>query len=243
MDLPVRRVMSCLSSIGCVEPLHALAADGQRPQVLERAGRLRHQLAVAADDRASQNASDAVRCRRRPCATSRPSPGRMKLVFISIVTTPDDSTLPSSPGLRAACAIATSSSVISDAAVRHAPPVAQLARASAAPARPHPARCAAAPGRAAGERESRDDEREFCHPSRCRVLHAPRIAETPPSIGRTWPVMCLPACDGEQQRRAFQVVVVADAQQRRVAGQARRADRARSFPWSSCSGTCRARAR
>ena len=36
----------------------------------------------------------------------------MKLVFISTVTTPEVSATPSSPGLRAACAMATSSSVI-----------------------------------------------------------------------------------------------------------------------------------
>ena len=36
----------------------------------------------------------------------------MKLVFISIVTTPERSATPSSPGLRAAWAIATSSSVM-----------------------------------------------------------------------------------------------------------------------------------
>src|SRR6185369_16835009 len=61
---------------------------------------------------ASQNAIDAVRCSRLPVATRRPRPGRRNIVFISTVTTPDSSAMPSSPGARAACAMTTSSSVI-----------------------------------------------------------------------------------------------------------------------------------
>jgi hypothetical protein len=39
----------------------------------------------------------------------------------------------------------------------------------------------------------------------------------------------------EQQRRALEVVVVADAQERRVAGQILGADPRDRPPWSSCS--------
>ena len=52
-------------------------------------------------------AIDRVRCISRPLPVSRPLHGCMKLVFISIVAMPV-----AAPSLRAACAIATSSSVI-----------------------------------------------------------------------------------------------------------------------------------
>jgi hypothetical protein len=56
---------------------------------------------------ASTKASVAVRCIRRPTPRNAPSDGRMKLVFISMVTTPN-----SGVSLRAAAAIEMSSSVM-----------------------------------------------------------------------------------------------------------------------------------
>ena len=50
----------------------------------------------------------------------------MKLVFISIVTTPERSATPSSPGLRAACAIDDVEQRHRDAAVGDAPRVGEL---------------------------------------------------------------------------------------------------------------------
>ncbi len=64
------------------------------------------------------------------------------------------------------------------------------------------------------------DERDVAREGqrgRGHVVQPPCTALTPPSTARICPVMCLPASRGEQQRRALQVVVVAQALQRRRA--------------------------
>ena len=70
-------------------------------------------LPSAATTCASQKAMVVERCSKRPVARNSPSPGRMKLVFISTVTTPGPISGRCLCTLRAACAMATSSRVMS----------------------------------------------------------------------------------------------------------------------------------
>ena len=113
----------------------------------------------------------------------------MKLVFISIVTTPERSATPSSPGLRAAWAIATSSSVMVTPPWATPQEFSSSGRSSSAiSASPCSKRSSSKPSRSTNGISTLN----FIAESR---LQAAMIAETPPSIGRTWPVMCLPACE------------------------------------------------
>ena len=85
----------------------------QTRQELEGAGGVRQPFTPFIDQRGLAEGQRGTAVQQLPVQTTRPSAGRMKVVFISIVTTPRGSG-PSSGlrGARVACAIATSSSVM-----------------------------------------------------------------------------------------------------------------------------------
>ena len=175
-----------------------------------------------------------MRCRRRPVPTRRPSPGRRKLVFISIVTTPDVSATPSSPGAARRVRHDDVEQRHRHAAVGDAPRVGELV------AQRHRDLGLAALEAQQLEAEHLDERDVDAGTSSGQ---AAMIAETPPSIGSIWPVMCLPACDANSSVAPFR----SSSSPMRSSGAwpARFFGRryARSCPWSSCSGTSPARAR
>ena len=120
----------------------------------------------------------------------------MKLVFISIVTTPERSAI--AVGARAARRVRHDDveQRHRHAAVRDAPRVGELVAQLQRDLGLAAARSGAA--------RSRASRRTGCGPgtSMARLRRA-MIAETPPSIGSTWPVMCLPACDANSSVAPF----------------------------------------
>src|SRR6516225_1541554 len=170
-----------------------------------------HSAPLASRTLPSQKAVPRVPCSRWPQATSRPVAGRMKLVFISRVTMPGTSV--SSRTLRAACAITTSSSVITT------PP------------------CATAHELSISGRTSRltsatpESKRHSCMPSvstkgmssanfsgvRCSVMSSGPVHGADAAVdGDQLAGDVLARVAGQQQRGALQVLVVAEAAQRRV---------------------------
>ena len=147
------------------------------------------------------------------CRRAGRAPGRMKLVFISIVTTPDVSAMPSTLRARRMRH--------GDVEQRHrTPPCATPQRVDVLGAQRRSAISDSPPSKRTQLEAEMLDEGDVDAGISSRVrAQAGDDAVTPPSTASHWPVMCLPASRREQQRRALQVFVVAEAPQRRVAGQ------------------------
>ena len=146
---------------------------------------------------------------------ARPRPGRMKLVFISIVTTPRRAAM---PGCVRRCA-------------PHAPSPRRAASSSTPPCATPQELCMCSAAASTAISASPPSKRSSSKPSistkgmwagnfiaaGVRIRRRQWIADTPPSTARIWPVMCLPASRANSSAAPFR----SSSSPRRPSGAAR----------------------